>query len=53
VVIEDTLSGVQAGVAAGMRVFGYVADADGRGLQTAGAELFDSLEKLPGRLGLV
>lgn len=52
VVVEDTTLGVQAAVAAGMRVFGYAADNDERALQRAGAETLHSLEDLPCRLGL-
>jgi beta-phosphoglucomutase-like phosphatase (HAD superfamily) len=52
VVVEDTPSGVIAGVAAGMRVFGYAADSDARALQQAGAEVFGSLEELPALLRL-
>jgi HAD superfamily hydrolase (TIGR01509 family) len=47
VVVEDTPSGVTAGVAAGMRVFGYAADSDETALERAGATTFDSLERLP------
>jgi beta-phosphoglucomutase-like phosphatase (HAD superfamily) len=39
VVIEDTPSGVTAGVAAGMRVLGYAGDADAEALTAAGAEV--------------
>jgi HAD superfamily hydrolase (TIGR01509 family) len=52
VAIEDTPSGVAAAVAAGMRVFGYTADSDAEALRRAGAELLDSLDRLPGVLGL-
>lgn len=49
VVVEDSLPGVQAARAAGMRVFGYVgaphADRDAMG--KAGAFLFDDMKKLP------
>lgn len=51
-VIEDTPSGVIAAVAAGMGVFGYSADSDKQALRGAGAEPFDSLDGLPGLLGL-
>jgi len=53
VVVEDTPSGVTAAVAAGMRVFGYVADSDEMALREAGAEILRSLDKLPLLLGLV
>jgi HAD superfamily hydrolase (TIGR01509 family) len=49
-VIEDTPSGVEAGVAAGMRVLGYCADSDPRALQEAGAELIASLAEVPSLL---
>ena len=52
VVVEDTPIGVRAGVAAGMRVLGYGADADPEALREAGAEPFDELRELPGLLGL-
>ncbi len=52
VVVEDTPSGVTAGVAAGMRVLGYVADSDELELRRAGAEVLPALEELPGLLGL-
>ena len=51
-VVEDTPSGVTAAVAAGMRVFGYVADSDEMALREAGAEILRSLDKLPLLLGL-
>jgi len=52
VVVEDTPSGVTAAVAAGMRVFGYVADSDEMALREAGAEILRTLDKLPLLLGL-
>jgi HAD superfamily hydrolase (TIGR01509 family) len=51
-VVEDTPSGVQAAVAAGMRAIGYTADSDERALLEAGAEPLGSLYELPGLLGL-
>jgi HAD superfamily hydrolase (TIGR01509 family) len=53
VVVEDTPTGVRAGVAAGMRVLAYTgADhADHAGLAAAGAQLFDRMEALPALLG--
>ena len=48
VVVEDTPPGVQAGVAAGMRVFGYCAYTPEHKLKAAGAHLtFDDLRRLP------
>jgi HAD superfamily hydrolase (TIGR01509 family) len=52
VVVEDTPSGVTAGVSAGMRVFGYAADSDESALRSAGATTFNSLEQLPKLVGL-
>ena len=42
VVIEDSVPGVEAGIAAGMRVLGYAGDplTDAEGMRAAGAELF-------------
>jgi beta-phosphoglucomutase-like phosphatase (HAD superfamily) len=51
-VVEDTPSGVQAAVAAGMRAIGYIADSDERALCEAGAERLGSLNELPHLLGL-
>ncbi|HEY5194861.1 MAG TPA: HAD family hydrolase [Solirubrobacteraceae bacterium] len=51
-VVEDTPSGVMAGVSAGMRVFGYAADSDESALEAAGAATFSSLELLPELLAL-
>jgi HAD superfamily hydrolase (TIGR01509 family) len=49
VVIEDSVPGVLAGIAAGMRVLGYVGDplTDAAGLRAAEAELFDDMAKAP------
>ena len=48
VVVEDTPPGVQAGVAAGMTVFGYCAHTPEHKLKAAGAHLtFDDLRRLP------
>ena len=49
VVVEDTVAGVTAGVAAGMRVLAYTADphTDTAALQAAGGEPFDRMEDLP------
>jgi beta-phosphoglucomutase-like phosphatase (HAD superfamily) len=48
----DTPSGVTAAVSAGMRALGYVVDSDETALHQAGAEVFKSMEELPGLLGL-
>ncbi len=54
VVVEDSLPGVQAAVAAHMRVFGYAGDpmTDGAALQAAGAVVFTDMRDLPMLLGL-
>jgi HAD superfamily hydrolase (TIGR01509 family) len=53
VVVEDSPAGVQAGVAAGMRVLGYVAaDADAAALTSQGAEPFQEMARLPIILGV-
>jgi HAD superfamily hydrolase (TIGR01509 family) len=48
VVIEDSVPGTEAGIAAGMRVFSYYGDphADPDGLELAGGTLFDDMRKL-------
>jgi beta-phosphoglucomutase-like phosphatase (HAD superfamily) len=48
VVVEDSEAGVQAGVAAGMRVLGYAPDPAGTAaLAAAGAEPFGDMTLLP------
>jgi len=50
-VIEDTPTGVTAGVAAGMTVYGYCALTPAHRLTEAGAHFtFDRMEKLPALL---
>jgi HAD superfamily hydrolase (TIGR01509 family) len=50
-VIEDTPTGVRAGVAAGMRVFGFCANTPQHRLTEAGAhEVFSEMRQLPGLL---
>lgn len=46
-VIEDSIFGVQAGVAAGMKVFGYAGDVDGELLGREGAAVFHDMRELP------
>jgi HAD superfamily hydrolase (TIGR01509 family) len=47
-VVEDSSAGVQAGVAARMRVFGYApTEADAAELRAAGAEPFQEMTRLP------
>jgi len=52
-VIEDAVPGVEAGIAAGMRVFAYsgAAHADRAGLVKAGGIAFDAMDDLPRLLG--
>ncbi|HET6449350.1 MAG TPA: HAD-IA family hydrolase, partial [Conexibacter sp.] len=51
VVVEDSAAGVQAGVAAGMRVLGYAPDGnDQSALRAAGAEPFGEMTDLPSLL---
>ena len=52
-VVEDTPTGVRAGVAAGMRVFAYAGGPQtGRAVVAQlGATVFDDMRKLPGLLG--
>jgi HAD superfamily hydrolase (TIGR01509 family) len=52
-VVEDTPTGVRAGVAAGMTVFAYAGAqyADGRALEEAGGRLFRRMAELPALLG--
>jgi HAD superfamily hydrolase (TIGR01509 family) len=47
VVVEDSPRGVEAGVAAGMRVLGYAARTDASELAGAGAEIFSDMRLLP------
>jgi len=51
-VVEDTLAGVKAGVAAGMRVFAYVGSthADRAAMAALGATVFDDMRALPALL---
>jgi HAD superfamily hydrolase (TIGR01509 family) len=52
VVIEDTPSGVMAGAAAGMLVFGYAADSDAKALRSAGAWIVHELDEVAVQLRL-
>ena len=49
VVIEDSLPGVRAGIAAGMRVLAFVEDpaCDRTAMEAEGAELFEDMKRLP------
>jgi HAD superfamily hydrolase (TIGR01509 family) len=51
-VVEDTISGVTAAVAAGMRAIGYAADSDETALRQAGAEIIHDLSQVPIRLAI-
>ncbi|WP_193181262.1 HAD family hydrolase [Nisaea sediminum] len=53
VVVEDSPTGARAGIAAGMRVFGYSAAHGPDGLAEVGVHaLFDDMADLPGMLGI-
>ncbi|NJD08310.1 MAG: HAD family hydrolase [Methylococcaceae bacterium] len=49
-VVEDSVLGVRAGVAAGMTVFGYAAMANAEALAASGAQTFDRMDLLPSLL---
>lgn len=46
VVIEDSVAGVKAALAAGMLVYGYAGDRDGSKLSAAGAKVIFSMDEL-------
>jgi HAD superfamily hydrolase (TIGR01509 family) len=50
-VVEDTVPGVSAGRAAGMKVFGFARHAAADALSAAGAQVFSRMESLPELLG--
>lgn len=54
IVIEDSVAGTTAGIAAGMRVFSYHGDphSDPEGLERAGGVLFSDMRDLPGLVPL-
>ena len=54
VIIEDSVSGVMAGVAAGARVIGYAGDpfTDAERLAASGAEIVHDMADIPARIGL-
>ncbi len=52
VVVEDSLLGVTAAMAAGMRVLAYAADGDADALTAAGGLPFSDMAELPGLLGI-
>ncbi|MBI3744723.1 MAG: HAD-IA family hydrolase [Chloroflexi bacterium] len=47
-VVEDSVPGVQAGVAAGMRVLAYAGTAGTEALEAVGGEAFSEMRQLPG-----
>lgn len=49
-VVEDTVVGVRAGVAAGMSVFGFATHADPKVMSDAGAKVFTDMNQLLGLL---
>jgi HAD superfamily hydrolase (TIGR01509 family) len=50
-VVEDTMIGVEAALAAGMRAIAYVPDGDGEAFHAAGVETVRALSELPGVAG--
>jgi HAD superfamily hydrolase (TIGR01509 family) len=52
VVVEDSLLGARAGIAAGCRVLGFARETDARVLAAVGARTFTRMAELPGLLGL-
>ncbi len=49
-VVEDSVAGVEAAVAAGMRAFAFARHVDAERLARAGGEVFDDMAELPGLL---
>ncbi|MEH1808020.1 HAD family hydrolase [Nostoc sp.] len=49
-VVEDSVLGVRAGVAAGMRVLGYTEQSEAHLLEASGAHIFYSMHQLPSLL---
>ncbi|MFN6501353.1 MAG: HAD family hydrolase [Nostoc sp. DedQUE01] len=49
-VVEDSILGVRAGVAAGMRVLGYTNQSEATLLEACGGRVFDSMYQLPSLL---
>ncbi|WP_322737150.1 HAD family hydrolase [Nostoc sp. DedQUE12b] len=49
-VVEDSVLGVRAGVAAGMRVLGYTKQSEANLLEASGARVFYSMQQLPSLL---
>ena len=53
VVVEDSLLGARAGIAAGCRVLGFTRDTDASVLAAVGARPFASMAELPALLGIL
>jgi HAD superfamily hydrolase (TIGR01509 family) len=51
-VVEDSVAGARAGIAAGCRVLGFAHEGSAAALQAVGAEPFFAMRDLPGLLGL-
>jgi beta-phosphoglucomutase-like phosphatase (HAD superfamily) len=51
-VVEDSIAGVEAAVAAGMRALGFAGETSPRELAAAGAEPFTEMAELPGLLAV-
>ncbi len=52
VVVEDSVAGARAGIAAGCRVLGFAASTPAEALRAVGAEPFRAMRDLPALLGL-
>jgi beta-phosphoglucomutase-like phosphatase (HAD superfamily) len=52
VVVEDSVAGARAGMAAGCRVLGFAASTPAEALRAVGAEPFFDMRDLPVLLGL-
>jgi len=52
IVVEDSLLGTTAGIAAGMRVVAYAAEGEEEALTAAGGQTFTKMAELPGLLGI-
>lgn len=46
-VVEDSILGVRAGIAAGMKVLGYTSQSEATSLEASGARVFYSMHQLP------
>jgi beta-phosphoglucomutase-like phosphatase (HAD superfamily) len=52
VVVEDSVAGARAGIAAGCRVLGFARNTAPEALRAVGAETFVDMAELPALLGL-